>query len=55
MNTPRLGSNFALFLLFFGLALIEALQTRDWLKALFWAGIGVVFLYADQRRAPAPQ
>ena len=45
----RLGSNFAVFLLFFGLSLLEAFQTRNWLRAAFWLAIAVVFLYADRR------
>ena len=53
MQTPvlGLGLNFAVFLLFFGMALIEAFQTRDWLRVLFWAGIAAVFLYGDRRQA----
>ena len=43
----RLGTNFAVFLLFFGVATLEALQTRNWLKAAFWLVIGIVFLVAD--------
>ena len=53
MQTPVLGfgTNFAVFLLFFGMSLIEAFQTRDWLRALFWMGIAAVFLYGDRRQA----
>jgi cell division protein FtsW (lipid II flippase) len=47
MPTPRLGTNVTIFLLFFGVATLEAFQTRNWLKALFWVAIGVVFLLAD--------
>ncbi|MFN8488930.1 MAG: hypothetical protein U0350_15190 [Caldilineaceae bacterium] len=47
MRKIQLGSNFALFLLFFGVAMIEALQTQNWLKAAFWLVIGIVFLLAD--------
>jgi hypothetical protein len=36
-----------IFLLFFGVATLEALQTRNWIKAAFWLAIGVVFLLAD--------
>jgi hypothetical protein len=35
------------FLLFFGVAMLEAFQTRNWLKAIFWMAIGIVFLAAD--------
>jgi uncharacterized membrane protein len=47
MPTPRPGTNVTIFLLFFGVATLEAFQTRNWLKALFWVAIGVVFLLAD--------
>ena len=49
----RLGTNVAVFLLFFGVSVLEAFETRNWLKAAFWLAIGVVFLLADnlKRRA----
>ncbi len=49
----NLGTNFAVFLLFFGVAALEAFQTRNWLKAGFWLAIGVVFLLADNLRVVA--
>ena len=42
-----LGTNFAIFALFFGVATLEAIQTRNWIKAAFWLAIGLVFLLAD--------
>jgi len=50
MSGIKLGTNFAVFLLFFGVAALEALQTHNWIKAAFWAAIGVVFLVADNSR-----
>lgn len=47
MKKIKLGTNFAVFLLFFGVAALEAFQTRNWLKAIFWLAIGIVFLLAD--------
>lgn len=47
----KLGTNFAVFLLFFGIAALQALQTRNWLLVLFWAGIGLVFLWADLKKS----
>jgi hypothetical protein len=44
---PR-GSNATVFLLFFGIALIEATQAGDWLSVLFWLAIGSFFLTADR-------
>jgi hypothetical protein len=50
MKTLKLGTNFAIFVLFFGVATLEAFQTRNWLKAAFWLAIGMVFLVADSFR-----
>lgn len=49
MKGINLGTNFAVFVLFFGVSLLEAFQTRNWLKALFWLAIGIVFLLADRK------
>jgi hypothetical protein len=43
----KLGSNFAIFILFFGVAVIEAIQTKNWIKVGFWIAISLVFLLAD--------
>ena len=43
----RFGANFAVFVLFFGIAVIEAVQTKNWLKVGFWVAIALVFLFAD--------
>jgi uncharacterized membrane protein len=47
MKRIKLSTNFAVFLLFFGVAALEAFQSRNWIKAVFWAVIGIVFLIAD--------
>jgi len=47
MKKITLGANFAVFFLFFGVAAIEAFQTRNWIKSIFWLAIGIVFLVAD--------
>ena len=49
MKAFKLGTNFAVFVLFFGVATLEAFQTQNWLKAGFWMAIGLVFLIADNR------
>jgi hypothetical protein len=46
MKKIRLDA-FAIFVLFFGVAILEALQTRNWVKAVLWLAIGVVFLLAN--------
>jgi len=53
MESIRIGTNFTIFLLFFGVALLEAFQTRNWAKAAFWLAIGIVFLMADRQRRHA--
>jgi hypothetical protein len=32
---------------FLGVAALEAFQSANWIKAVFWAAIGIVFLAAD--------
>jgi len=47
MKKINLGVNFTVFLLFFGVATIEAFQSHNWIKSIFWLAIGVIFLVAD--------
>jgi hypothetical protein len=47
MKKIKLNTNFTVFLLFFGIAALEAFQTLNWIKSIFWVGIGIVFLVAD--------
>lgn len=47
MKKIRLSTNFTVFLLFFGVAALEAFQSANWAKAAFWVAIGIVFLVAD--------
>jgi hypothetical protein len=49
MSRLRLGSNFAVFALFFGISLLEAFQAGNWIRAAFWLAIATVFLYADRK------
>ena len=49
MSRLRLGSNFAVFALFFGLSLLEAFQAGNWLRAAFFLAIAIVFLFADRK------
>lgn len=51
MRRIRLSTNFAIFLLFFGVAALEAFQTANWLKAGFWVAIAFVFLVADNLKS----
>ncbi len=40
-------SNITVFILFFGIALIEALQKHNWLGAVLFLGLGALSLRAD--------
>ncbi len=51
MSNLRFGAGFTLFILFFGLALLESFQTGYWLRAFFWIAIGITFVLADNLRA----
>jgi len=50
----RFNANFTIFVLFFGLSLLESIQTGNWLKAFLWFAIGVAFLLADNLKATRP-
>jgi len=47
----KLGTNSAVFVLFFGVATIEAFQTQNWLMVALWVAIGLVFLFADLKKS----
>jgi hypothetical protein len=47
MRNLRIGSNVTVFVLFFGVALLDALRSADLLRAAFWVAIGLVFLRGD--------
>jgi hypothetical protein len=54
MRRLEFGSNFALFILFFGVAWLEALRHGNWLAAAGWTALSLIFLGADQARARKP-
>jgi hypothetical protein len=47
MKNLRLGSGFVVFLLFFGVALLDAVQSHNWVRAAFWVAIGTTFFVMD--------
>lgn len=49
MGKIKIGKNFAVFILFFGIALIEAVQKGNWPEALLFSALGIVFLFADKK------
>ncbi|MFZ2167392.1 MAG: hypothetical protein WAV50_00810 [Minisyncoccia bacterium] len=50
MKHLRFGTNFTIFILFFGIALLDAVQTQNWLRVAFWVAIAGVFLWADRKK-----
>lgn len=47
MKALRLGNGTIVFLLFFGIGLLEAFRNGKWLEAVFWVAIGVGFAMMD--------
>ena len=50
MKGFRIGANFTIFILFFGIALVEAFQKQNWLGALLFILLGIVFIWAENRK-----
>jgi cell division protein FtsW (lipid II flippase) len=50
IGTVWFGTAFVIFVIFFGLALLEAVRVRDWIAAVLWLGAGLAFLAADNLR-----
>jgi type IV secretory pathway VirB2 component (pilin) len=47
MKKIRIGTNFTIFIIFFGVSLFDAIQSGNWQRASFWLAIGLVFLATD--------
>jgi hypothetical protein len=47
MKLLKIRTSFTVFLLFFGISLLEAFRTRNWLNVAFWIAIAIMFLIAD--------
>jgi hypothetical protein len=50
MKNLRFGTNFAIFIIFFGVAALDAIQSQNWLRVIFWLAIGAYFLWADTKK-----
>jgi hypothetical protein len=50
MKKLKFGANFAVFVLFFGVAIIEAFQKQNWLEAALFLSLGIMSLWADIKR-----
>ncbi len=46
----KLGTNFAIFAIFFGMALILAVKNQNWLGALIFLIVGLMSLWADNNK-----
>lgn len=53
LQAVKLGANVTIFLLFFGISLLDAVRSHDWLRASLWLALGLVFLRADSLKPRA--
>jgi hypothetical protein len=49
LGRPPMRTNFTVFIVFFGIALLDAIRGAHWLEVLFWLAIGAFFFLADRR------
>ena len=54
MRNLKLGANFTVFLIFFGISLLDAIVSRHWLGVILWLAFGALFLRADNRNPATP-
>ena len=52
MNKVNFNTSLTIFILFFGVALIEALEKHNWLEAFLFLLLGLVSFWADRRKKP---
>jgi len=50
MKAIRFKTGFAIFVIFFGLAALQAIGDGNWWLVTFWVIIGTTFLIADNLR-----
>ena len=50
MKRIKFGTGFAVFVLFFGIAMLEAFRTRNLLSVAFWIIMAVAYLWMDNRK-----
>jgi hypothetical protein len=43
-------TNLTIFILFFGIALLDAVRGGHWLRIVFWLAIAALFFLADRRQ-----
>lgn len=49
MKSPKF-TNLAVFIIFFGIALIEVVQKQNWLEAVLFLALGVLSFWADFKK-----
>lgn len=47
----KLKTSFVIFILFFGIALIEAFQKQNWIEAALFLALGGISLWADSKKS----
>ena len=50
MKGINLGNGSAIFLLFFGVSLLDSIESSSWTIAVGWLAVAFVFLVADNYR-----
>jgi len=50
MKESKFGTSLTIFILFFGLALVEAVKKHNWLEAALFLLLGIVSFRADTRK-----
>jgi hypothetical protein len=50
MSKFKFNAGITIFILFFGLALIEAIEKHNWLEASLFLLLGVVSFWADRKK-----
>lgn len=50
MKGIDLGNGSAIFILFFGVSLLDAFESSSWTRAAGWLAVAFVFLVADNYR-----
>jgi hypothetical protein len=46
----RPGAGLGIFIIFFGISMLEAFRSGDWRMIAFWMVMGFIFLLTDLRR-----
>ena len=53
MRNIGFGTNVTVFVIFFGLSLIDAIWSHHWVGALLWLGFGLLFVRGDSPKRVA--